>query len=204
MCKLHIYANKFNSSGMVATMEIARMFLLMLHVLCVVGSAIGIALADLSLFKGRQVDSGLLRASSQWVAGMLGLLWISGLLIIWVDTGFDLAVIVSRPKLVAKVAVALLLTLNGHLLHRFFFQSVSRPPSVNARRAADRAAAMAAVSGASWLYAGFLGLAKPLATVIGLPGFAAIFLAMLAFCGMAVRRWVQPRVLRIYQRRPPA
>ncbi|RZL03101.1 MAG: hypothetical protein EOP36_06135 [Rubrivivax sp.] len=183
-------------------MEIERMFLLMLHVLCVVGAAIGIALADLSLFRTQRVDRALLRTGSRLVASALGLLWISGLLIIWIDTGFDLAVIAARPKLVAKVLVALLLTLNGHLLHRFFFKAVNRPPT-HAGRAASGAAAMAAVSGASWLYAGFLGLAKPLATVIGLPGFATIFLAVLALCGLFVTRWVRPRVLQIYQRQSP-
>lgn len=180
-------------------MEIERMFLLMLHVLCVVVAAIGIAFADLSLFKGRQVDRGLLRTGSQLVAGMLGLLWITGLLITWIDTGFDLAVILARPKLVAKLSVALLLTLNGHLLHRFFFSAVNRPPA-NARRAANLAAVMAAVSGASWLYAGFLGLAKPLAAVVGLAGFAVMFLGVLTLCSVCVLRWVRPRMLQIYQR----
>lgn len=180
-------------------MEIERMFLLMLHVICVVGAAIGIAFADLSLFKGRQIDCGLLRTGSQLVAGMLGLLWLTGLLIIWIDTRFDVAVIMARPKLVAKVAVALLLTLNGHLLHRFFFNAVNKPPP-NARRAANLATGMAAVSGASWLYAGFLGLAKPLAAFTSLAGFAVIFLGVLTLCGLCVWRWVRPRMLRIYLR----
>lgn len=182
-------------------MEIERMFLLMLHVLCVVGAAVGIAFADLSLFKGRQVDRGLLRTGSQLVAGMLGLLWITGLLIIWIDTGFDLAVITARPKLVAKVSVALLLTLNGHLLHRFFFNAVNKPPT-NAPRAANLVTVMAAVSGASWLYAGFLGLAKPLAVFMSLAGFAVIFLGVLTLCGLCVLRWVRPRMLQIYLRPP--
>ena len=177
------------------------MFLLMLHVLCVVGAAVGIAFADLSLFKGRQVDRGLLRTGSQLVAGMLGLLWITGLLIIWIDTGFDLAVITARPKLVAKVSVALLLTLNGHLLHRFFFNAVNKPPT-NAPRAANLVTVMAAVSGASWLYAGFLGLAKPLAVFMSLAGFAVIFLGVLTLCGLCVLRWVRPRMLQIYLRPP--
>lgn len=180
-------------------MEIERMFLLMLHVLSVVGAAIGIAFADLSLFKGRRVDLALLRTGSQLVAGMLCMLWITGLLIIWIDTGFDLAVIAARPKLVAKVSVALLLTFNGHLLHRFFFKAVGRPPA-NAGRAANLAAVMAAISGASWLYAGFLGLAKPLARVISLSGFAVMFLGLLILCGLCVLRWIRPRMLQIYRR----
>lgn len=180
-------------------MEIERMFLLMLHVLSVVGAAIGIAFADLSLFKDRRIDCGLLRAGSRLVAAMLGLLWATGLLIIWIDTGFDLGVISAHPKLVAKVCVAVLLTFNGHLLHRFFFNAVNKPHA-NARRAANRAALMAAISGACWLYAGFLGLAKPLAGFMGLGGFAAIFLGLLSLCGLLVLRWVRPRMLRIYQR----
>lgn len=174
------------------------MFLLMLHVLCVIGAAIGIAFADLSLFRGRQVDMGLLRTGSRLVTGMLGLLWVTGLLIIWIDTGFELAVIAAKPKLVAKVSVAMLLTVNGHLLHRCFFSVLSQP-LVNARRAANVAAVMAAVSGASWLCAGFLGLAKPLAAFVDLSGFATIYLVLLCLCGLGVSRWVHPRLLRIYR-----
>jgi hypothetical protein len=180
-------------------MEIERMVLLMLHVLCVIAAAIGIAFAELSLFKEKTVDGALLRTGCRVVLGALCLLWLSGLLIIWIDTGFDLQLIASKPKMVAKVSVALLLSVNGYLLHRYFFDAIDKP-TLNLRKAANTAAAMAAVSGASWLYAVFLGLAKPLTRFVALPGFAAMYIVLLLVCGLVVARLIQPRMLQIYQR----
>lgn len=42
-------------------MEIERMLLIMLHVGSFVAAAVGVAYADLSLFKGRRVDKRLLQ-----------------------------------------------------------------------------------------------------------------------------------------------
>lgn len=180
-------------------MEIERMFVLMLHVLCFVGAAIGIALAELAMFRGQQVDQGLLRMGSRLVMGTLCLLWLTGMGLIWIETGFDLALIAAKPKMVAKVSVVVLLSLNGYFLHRYFFDAMARP-TVNLRKATNRAVAMAAVSGASWLYAGFLGLAKPLAPVLQLSGFAALYVALLAVSGVVVVSLFRPRVLSLYQR----
>jgi hypothetical protein len=179
-------------------MEIQRMVLLMLHLACVMVAVVGIAFADLSLFKERKIDDQLLRTGCRMVATALTLLWISGLLIIWLDTNFDLQQIVTKPKLVAKIGVAVLCTLNGVLLHRYFFTSFAKPPA-NLRRSANRAAVMAAVSGASWLYAGFLGMARPLGRVLSLPAFASIYVVLLMIGGLLVAWVVRPRMLQIYR-----
>lgn len=180
-------------------MEIERMFLLMLHVMSVIGAAVGIAFADLSLFHGPRVNQGLLRLGCQLVFGMLCLLWITGLLIIWLDTGFDLHVIAGKPKLIAKVAVATLLSLNGYVLHRYLFDALLAPP-LKPRLGVNASAVLAAVSGTSWLYAFFLGLAKPMAAFTTLAGFASIFLALLALAGVVVTLLIRPRLLSIYER----
>jgi len=179
-------------------MEIERMFILMLHVMCVMGAAIGIAFADLSLFKGQRIDTGLLRLGCHLVFGMLCLLWLTGLVIIWLDTGFDLQVIAGKPKLIAKVAVATLLSLNGYVLHRCFFDALLAPP-LTPRLGVNASVVLAAVSGTSWLYAFFLGLAKPMAAFTTLAGFASIFLALLALSGVVVTVVVRPRLLAIYR-----
>lgn len=183
-------------------MEIERMFLLMLHVMSVIGAAVGIAFADLSLFHGPRVNQGLLRLGCQLVFGMLCMLWITGLLIIWLDTGFDLHVIAGKPKLVAKVGVALLLSLNGYLLHRCVFDALLTPP-LRPRCGIHAFTALSAISGTSWLYAFFLGLAKPMAAFTTLGGFALMFLALLALGGVVVTLVVRPRLRLIYQHQPP-
>jgi hypothetical protein len=202
MCLLHISSNNLlainGSTSPGVNMEIQRMVLLMLHVVFVMGAVVGIAFADLSLFKDHKVDARLLRTGCHLVMAALGMLWVTGLLIVWLDTGFDLQVIASKPKLVTKIGVVLLCTLNGALLHRYFFASLERPP-IDLRKAANWAAVMAAVSGASWLYAGFLGMAKPLAKLMDLPTFASLYLVVLLIGGLLVAWIVQPRVLQIYR-----
>lgn len=177
-------------------MEILRMFVVMAHLSALVVAAVGVVLSDLALFHPRGLDLPQLRRSSKAVALALCALWLTGLLLVWIDTGFVPAVVLDRPKLVAKLGVATLLTLNGWLLHRFFFarlaHRVDRPS-----RMAWRAAALSAISGASWLYAGFLGLARPLTPMLKLWGFMGLYLIVLSICGLLVMRFVHPRLLRI-------
>jgi hypothetical protein len=105
-------------------MDIQGLLLLVLHVLCLTSAAIGIALLDSSMFKARQFDGWWLRLAGGFVVGSLALLWITGLSIAWLDTGFDLSVLVSKPKLVAKLSVVTLCCINGWLLHRYFLSSI--------------------------------------------------------------------------------
>jgi hypothetical protein len=178
-------------------MEIERMFFVMAHVLCLVVAAIGIALADLSLFRGQQVDHRLLRAASLTVMWALLVLWLSGMAIIWIDTRLDFATLAASPKLITKLFVALLLTFNGVVLHWHFFGGIGRAHK-HPLGAANLSAFLAAVSGASWLYAAFLGLARALTHMLSLAEFMALYVLVLAVSGLFVARVVRPRILRIY------
>jgi hypothetical protein len=183
-------------------MEIASMFILMAHVLCLVLAGIGVAFADLSLFGKARVDRRLLRMAIRMVAWALVALWLSGLSLVWIQTGFDPATIMAKPKLVAKLSVATLLTLNGILLHRHFFDVIGTAPT-NPRRAANVTTLLATVSGASWLYAGFLGLAKALAPVLSLADFTLLYLLVLGLAAVFAVRFVRPRILQIQSRMAP-
>lgn len=182
-------------------MEVERMLVLLLHVVCVMCAAVGVAFADLAIFRSGRVDHALLRPATRIVAGALALLWASGLGLVWIDTGFDLQEIARRPKLVVKLGVAVLLTLNGVALHLGLFAALSKPPRHPAR-ALVRDTLLVAFSGACWFYALFLGLARPLAQRLALADYAGLFLlAWLGAFGVAAL-FIRPRLLRLYARGP--
>lgn len=179
-------------------MEIERMLLVMLHVGSFVVAAVGIAYADLSLFKGKRVDQGLLEWASKLVMWALVGLWITGLIIIGIDTGFQLEAIAARSKLLSKITVVCVLTVNGYLLHRHFFAQLSQPGG-RFKRMVNFSAALAAISGASWMYAAFLGMAKPLAKLFSYSDFMTLYTTMLLLSLIVVFALVRPRIAALFR-----
>ena len=164
---------------------------------CVVacfGAAAAIVLGDLAVFLHRQVDRRLLRRASSWVVKALLVLWVTGLIIIGLDTGFDLAVLFTKGKLLAKFSVVALLTLNGLALHKWALPRLMAP-TYEPERTARIPALLGAFSLASWLFAAFLGLAKPLAGLLGYAGFMQFYGSLLLALTVAWH-WGRPRLAR--------
>lgn len=171
----------------------ARLGLILLHVLAVVGAGAGIAFGDYAIFAGRRIDAPLLRRAGQAVTAALGILWLTGLAVIWIDTRFEPALLASNPKLLAKLTVVTLLSLNGVALHRFGFPRLCGTPK-DPSRAAKLPALLGAISVVTWLNAAFLGLAKPAARLLGYSGLMGVYFGTLAI-GIAVASLVMlPRL----------
>lgn len=158
------------SPDVVALWPLLRLVALYVHVVACFAAAAAIVLGDLAVFLHRQVDRRLLRHASSWVVKALLVLWVTGLIIIGLDTGFDLAVLFTKGKLLAKFSVVALLTLNGLALHKWALPRLMAP-TYEPERTARIPALLGAFSLASWLFAAFLGLAKPLAGLLGYAGF---------------------------------
>jgi hypothetical protein len=176
-----------------------RTALLILHAM---GFALGLGVAiflDVHLMRAlrgqRRVDASdlaLLRTGSTLVAAGLALLWLSGAGLTWLAWERDPAFL-GNPKLHAKLAIVLALTLNGVLLHHFV------RPHVEAQ--VDRGLfeghgpgrqamllACGAVSVVSWTMSFLLGMVRelnfvvPAATILG-----AYALALAAAMALAWR-----------------
>ncbi len=160
------------------TSALLRMLALYTHVLACFAAAAGVVLGDVAIFMPKRVDRLLLQKSTRLVSWALLALWISGLGLIGIDTGFDPAVMLDKPKLLAKLSVVLVLTLNGWALHRWAFPLLASPQD-EPQKAAGLPALLGGISSASWLFAAFLGVAKPLAIVLLYPGFMALYGASL-------------------------
>jgi len=157
--------------------EVVRMFLVLGHLVALIGAAIGVAFGDYALLGRKEIHHPLLERASNGVALALGGLWLTGLGIIWVDTHFELALLLAKPKLLAKLSVVVLITFNGVLLHAKVLPSLKRVYTSQAavRRAAAFATRVGAISAACWAFGVFLGVAKPLAPILGYLGFMGLF-----------------------------
>lgn len=176
-----------------------RLLALYAHVLACFGAAAAIVLGDVAIFVPRRVDAVLLSKASHWVTIALLLLWLSGLLLVGIDTGFEPAVIARKPKLLAKLTVVLVLSLNGLALHRWVFPRLAAVHT-QPERAACLPSLLGGLGAASWLFAAFLGIAKPLAPVLGYAGFMLMYAgALLLAMGIALTL-LRPRLSSQLQR----
>ncbi len=148
-----------------------------LHLFSLAVAVIGIALGDWALLAGARIERERLRLAGGVVAAALAGLWLSGLWITAIDTGLQWAQITARPKLVVKLLVVSLLSLNGLALHRWAFPRLfeSAPP-----RRLKLPLALGAASLSGWGYAGFLGLAGALTPMLGGAGFLLGFVIVLS------------------------
>jgi len=176
--------------------EVVRMFLVLGHLLALMGAAVGVAFGDYALLGRRHIHHPLLEKASHGVALALGGLWLTGLGLIWVDTRFDMALLWSKPKLLAKLTVVLLLTANGLLLHAKVLPALRL--RLADRRALQQTALLAtragAISAACWAFGVFLGVARPLAPILGYAGFMSLFALTIVGALLVSRRAVYPEL----------
>lgn len=165
---------------------VLRLALLFAHVIAVCLATGTVLLKDLDLLRGRRLDPAGLEHAAHVVKLSLAALWVSGLGMAWIDTGGNLSAVLAMPKLLSKICVVVVLTLNGLLLHAIAFPALTRvaPPC---HRRALLCAVLGAVSTTSWLYAAFLGIARPVAERLDVAGFLALYVVALLFAiGLAV------------------
>jgi hypothetical protein len=147
----------------------------------------GIILSDAKfiLSKGQlnEADRIFLLDLSRIVSFALLALWLTGLSIIAIDFAHwpNWSELLAKPKLIAKLVVVCVLTLNGYLLHRIVLPTFAQqiPLTTLETKRLRGMFALGAISGTSWLFAAFLGIAKPLTATLGLAGFLSMYAALL-------------------------
>jgi hypothetical protein len=124
------------------------------------------------------VDPDALRRTAGIASISLAALWATGLVVVFMDTGFDPAILAGKPKVIAKIVVVAALTANGGLLHLLAFPMLEG--TLKATRVRARiCAALGAVSSVSWVYAAFVGSARVIAPQTTLAGFLGLYGAAL-------------------------
>ncbi len=151
--------------------EFTRMGIVYLHLIaCCV--AIGLVLmSDLEMVRqlikadpDDRLDSRHLSGLQKTVSRALLALWITGAAIIALDASIKGWGYFANPKLQAKVAIVMLLTLNGFALHKYVLPLMEKAGSLLKLTFNQRMLAIfaGAVSGVSWFYAAMLGIGRPL------------------------------------------
>ena len=92
-------------------------------------------------------------------------LWVSGLAIIYVDTGFSPEIMMSKGKLMLKLLCVLMLTLNGLVLHNASFPVLTKDAEVLTDSEAVLLAVTGALSTSHWMMAAFIGMSAPLGQI---------------------------------------
>lgn len=170
---------------------VLRQAMLFAHLL-VFALAITLVLrTDLAILQQRADALHRLPRDGTRLAAALALLWLTGLALIGLDPGWHGPGLLERPKLLAKLGVVGLLSLNGLALHLWAFPALMSPPAQPAR-AASLCALLGAVSSVSWLFAAFVGCARLIAPAMSLAHFATLYLLCLLPAGLLALLWVRP------------
>ncbi|NJM30206.1 MAG: hypothetical protein HC855_08960 [Rhizobiales bacterium] len=156
----------------------------------------GAALADYMLFTrciSRPVTQGAvnyIHFLSRIVACGLGILWISGLMLVWlrIQTTPEFA---ANPKLWAKITIVSILTVNGIVIHKF---ALKRLEHSIGRRYFDGAGALetaglmlcASISSMSWMVPFLLGMLPELNYVAPAAHILAVYVALIGFVWAAM------------------
>lgn len=158
---------------------VIRMALIYIHLLGFAGAAAFVAQGDYALLGQARIDMALLRRSARFVSVALAVLWVSGLAVIWLDTQFVWSVLQSKPKLMAKLSIVSILTLNGVALHMLAFPRIENAHR-NPQGAVLLPCILGGVSAATWMYAAFVGVGKAVTPALGYAGFMSLYALALA------------------------
>lgn len=151
--------------------EFTRMAVVYFHLIaCCV--AIGMVLtSDVAMVKkllqvhaDDRVDRKHLSELQTTVSRALVALWVTGVAIVSLDVSLKGWGYLENPKLQSKVAIVVLLTLNGVVLHKYVLPLLIKAGSLLRMAFSQRLLAIfaGAVSGVSWFYAALLGVGRPL------------------------------------------
>ncbi len=145
-----------------------KTFVLYIHLIatCIAVGSLLVKDLELLLARGRPLfpreKAGLVHVA-QVIFLSLCVLWVSGLALVVLGV-LENPQYLSNEKLWAKASVVCVLTLNGFLLHFYSFPRVVSDQGVIGLRAIEQALVISsgAISTSSWLFACFLGIARPL------------------------------------------
>jgi len=174
--------------------EIIRSLLVFAHLLVFSSAIVLVISTDYSIVR-HGVDLPKLHVRIRSVLTLFALLWITGLVMLFIDTGFHTETIISNSKLLIKLVCVFVMTLNGTLLHLVGLKLLARQDSMSQKQAIILCI-IGAVSTTNWFLAGFIGSANMLAQIpftLLLLQYAVINIVS-CVCGFLVSHSVRTRL----------
>jgi hypothetical protein len=146
---------------LITTTDWVRITLLYSHLVLCAFAITAVLTTDIAIMRGSYCKKSL-AATAKAISVILAALWLTGLAIIYIDTSFEPAVLLSKTKLVLKLACVITLTLNGIVLHHICFPVMTRENSSLSLKDSAVLATTGALSTSHWMLAAFVGMSKPL------------------------------------------
>jgi hypothetical protein len=164
-----------------SALSVLHQGLLFLHVIVFALTLAAVLREDLRLVMTRRIDMPRLLHTARAVSIGLSVLWASGLMLVAIDAATSAGPWWPSAKLQAKLIVVSVLTINGWALHAWVFPRLWGV-AVRIDRGLWPAAALGALSSASWVTASFVGVARVVSPWLSLAGFMALYGAVVAVC----------------------
>lgn len=152
-----------------------RQLLVFSHLFLFAFAVVAVLKKDMDFLQGKPIDFNEMRTMGYKLGWTLFCLWLTGAALIYMAVGTDLSALLSNGKLMAKISVVLVLTLNGVLLHLFAFPKLKNPTP----RAAEVCLFLGAISSVSWAFASFIGAARAVAPHFIYQDFMGLYLIAL-------------------------
>ncbi|MEQ8393520.1 MAG: hypothetical protein RIB30_21230 [Thalassospira sp.] len=181
-------------------MPLVRQIVLIVHLFAFAFAIVLVARGDVAMLRGEYLCGVRdLKTDANITAVLLLVLWGTGLGLIGMGVGFDLAAVLTNGKILAKLTVVLILTLNGIFLHFYAFPLMSGS-GAGARESANEirlfiCCLLGALSSVSWICASVFGAARIIAPMASFSHFMEFYGAALV-CGVVVGLMVVRPLLR--------
>lgn len=172
-------------------MMLAHQAVLFAHLIAAALTLSAVLREDLRWLLDRRIDTARLRGTMRTVSIGLAALWATGLALWAIAAAASPLAWAMTPKLAAKLVVVCLLTLNGLALHTWVFPRLAAGGPVGSL-AWRISAALGAVSSASWVFAAFFGVARPIANALSLAGFLGLYATGLSLALVMALRLPRP------------
>jgi hypothetical protein len=165
----------------VTVLSLLHQALLFVHVVTFAMTLAAVLREDLRLVQTQRIDAPRLLHTARAVSIGLSVLWASGLMLVAIDAATSAGPWLPSAKLQAKLIVVSVLTVNGWALHAWVFPRLWGG-AVRIDRGLWPAAALGALSSASWVTASFVGVARVVSPWLPLAGFMALYGTVVAVC----------------------
>lgn len=146
--------------------------LIFLHLIVFAFAITKLFKSDIELFFKRPSQNSIKEVGNHMMIYLI-LLWITGIGVIYIDTLFDIEKIMTAQKLLTKLSCVIVLTLNAFVIHMISFKKLAN--DFLSKTDMYVMSISGAISTSSWIFAGFLGIAKPLVKHLSLENFLSLY-----------------------------
>ncbi|MFH1803274.1 MAG: hypothetical protein ABID63_00105 [Pseudomonadota bacterium] len=176
---------------------LTQQFVLIVHLFAFAFAFVLVTVADLAMLRGHYHDGRRnLERDASFTALLLLALWVSGLILIGMGTGFDVDAITSNGKVFAKLTVVTILTVNGVFLHFYAFPLFERKGRSISPIRLSICTLLGAISSVSWMCASVIGASRLVAASLSYGNFIEFYLICLVAGGMVSVVFIRPLIKR--------